>query len=96
MRENFNGRGVAGCWRWYLIRVMRGSPVLFVFRSGFARRVGEVEKGRREGLLVWALRERDWKRWRRGETIRRIELCVDAMVEVCDRLWVLMVWSRNR
>jgi hypothetical protein len=85
MRENFNGRGVAGCWRWYLIRVTRGSPVLF--RSGFARRVGEVEKGRREGLLVfWALRERDWKRWRRGETIWRIELCVDAMLEVCEKM----------
>ena len=85
MRENFNGRGVAGCWRWYLIRVTRGSPALF--RSGFARRFGVVEKGRRKGLLVfWALREGDWKRWRRGETIWRIELCVDAMLKVRERV----------
>jgi hypothetical protein len=36
--------------------------------------------------VFWALRERDWKRWRRGETIWRIELCVDVMLEVCERM----------
>jgi hypothetical protein len=44
MRLNLNGRGVLGCWRWYLIKVIRGS--FFGLPLCFARFAGVVQKAR--------------------------------------------------
>jgi hypothetical protein len=64
------------------------------FLSFLAAIVGVVENGREEmhfGIAVEEERERDWKRWRRGETICRMELCEEAMVNV---LW-LQIWEEG-
>lgn len=62
------------------------------FLSFLAAIIELEENGREEmhfGIVGEEDRERDWKRWRRGETICRIELCGDAILwegkDVCGR-----------
>lgn len=73
MREKRNGRGVFGCWRWYRIKVIRGSFLgLPLFRPPAPTSIGEV-------VLMWRMEERccrraevegvvveEWIDWRRG------------------------------
>jgi hypothetical protein len=69
--------------------VTRWSTVFFL--SFLAAIFVELEKGRREevdGKVLERAEEvrEERKDWRSGETICRMELCVDAMLELCGRM----------